>query len=472
MDYRQAKRIRQRSLSDVIAANIVAGETTMGAFRKGISQKTKASFTGLKEKFDPLNIAKALTGGSRLAPALLGRMLGRSQRDIEYFAGTARPLYSPQTTHSRLGGMGGDGEGSLDILTKMYGFLKKTQDNEMRRYEMVRNYQEENKIEDEKRHKELIKALGGRTTTAAPVGETKGKGIFQSILDFFENLKPLFEFFKEVFDIFKKVGLNVVLNLFRMIGNPAFLMVAAGAATIYALRELLFKLAEVTPNMKAMSPAEAQSVLQHGSPKQIEDMGGRAYLEDIIKNQRQRALDAMAMNEGEEKDKTIRQLGGLDKVKAMIADTKVYEVPTEVDKGPEKVAARPKTGGVALKSKQEEWDRKWGATHDPETGKRKDLAPSAQTPEAPKMTPQQIESNVKATPESTPTAGQALTNVTKENQNLNLTKTPTPNTITKTVNNVNQTRKQAPMLNKLDKLSVRNPDETFQKMILYSTRVV
>ena len=121
MDYRQAKRIRERSLSDVIAANLVAGETTGSAFKKGISQKIGAKFTAVKEKFDPLNIVKFMTGGSKLAPALLGRMLGRSQRDIEYFAGTARPLYAPNRTASRIGKLSDGDGGNLDILTKKIG---------------------------------------------------------------------------------------------------------------------------------------------------------------------------------------------------------------------------------------------------------------------------------------------------------------------------------------------------------------
>lgn len=470
MDYRQAKKIRQRSLGDVIAANIVAGESTLGAFGKGISQKTRARFTAVKEKFDPLNIVKFMTGGSRLAPALLGRMLGRSQRDIEYFAGTARPLYAPKTTHSRLGGLSGD-ESNLDILTKMYGFLKKTQDEEMRRFQLKRNYQEENQIEDEKRHKELIKALGGKTTTAV-VTKSEDGGLFGFLQDFIEKFKPMLEFFQDMFQVFKKVGLQTVMRLFSLLGNPAFLMVAAGVATIVALRELLFKLADITPDMKALSPEEAEAALRHGSPKQIEDLGGRAYLEDVIKNQRQRAVDALAMPEGEERDKAIRNLGGIDKVNKMVEDTKVYEVPQNVDAGPEKVSPRPKTGGVALKSKQDAWDKNWGKTHDPETGVRKDLlTPTKGGSETPKLTPQQIESNVKATPETPTTAGQTLSNVTKENLSLSLKKKDSE-VVSKTVNTLNQSKKQAPMLNRLDKLSVRNPDETFQKMILYSTRVV
>ena len=189
MDYRQAKRIRERSLSDVIAANLVAGETTGSAFKKGISQKIGAKFTAVKEKFDPLNIVKFMTGGSKLAPALLGRMLGRSQRDIEYFAGTARPLYAPNRTASRIGKLSDGDGGNLDILTKMYSFMKKTQEDEMRQYELQRNYQEENKIEAEKRHKELLQALGGiQPTATAIVQKDEDKGLFGILSDMVKNM--------------------------------------------------------------------------------------------------------------------------------------------------------------------------------------------------------------------------------------------------------------------------------------------
>jgi len=462
MDYRQAQRIRQRSLSDVIAANLVAGESTLGAVGKAISQKTAARFTRIKEKFDPLNIVKFMTGGSKLAPALLGRMLGRSQRDIEYFAGTARIL-SKRSTASRLHGLHDEGS-NLDILTSMYAFMKKTQENEMRRFELKRNYEEENKLEDEKRHKELLKALGGETIVGTSSKKRTGKGFFESLFDFFSDLKPMLDFFKDLFKVFTKMGLGLVLNLFSVLGSPAFLMLAAGAATIMALRELLFKLAEVTPNMKAMSPAEAQSVLQNGTPQQIEAMGGEDYLKDIIKNQRQRAVAALKMPEGEEKDKAIRNLGGLDKVQQIAGDTKVYDIPENIDKGLEKVAPRPKTGGVALKSKQEEWDRKWGKYYDPETGLRKDLATqksegtSVPTPVTPPAAPA---SN----------AGQTLNAVSKQNAELNLPKSAAP-AVTKNEMTTTQTQNKQTLLSRLDKLSVRNNEETFQRMIYYSTRVV
>ncbi len=72
----------------------------------------------------------------------------------------------------------------------------------------------------------------------------------------------------------------------------------------------------------------------------------------------------------------------------------------------------------------------------------------------PRMTPQQLES------------------VVKENQALNLPKAPAAASVNN-LTNVSQTQKnQSMIISKLDKLSVRNPEETFQRMIYYSTRVV
>ena len=87
MDYKKAKDLRGKSFSERMAENLISGSGIGESFKKTLSEKSKARMTGIKEKFDPLNIAKALTGGSRLGPALLGKMTGRSQQDLQYFAG-------------------------------------------------------------------------------------------------------------------------------------------------------------------------------------------------------------------------------------------------------------------------------------------------------------------------------------------------------------------------------------------------
>ena len=99
-----------------------------------------------------------------------------------------------------------------------------------------------------------------------------------------------------------------------------------------------------------------------------------------------------------------------------------------------------------------------------------------------KMTPQKPESDVKKPETSqpappappaaaTPTTGQRLATATTQNQNLNLP-AKQEETTTKTVNVLNKKSQQPPPLNKLDRLSVRNPEETFQHLIFKNTVVV
>ena len=71
MEYAEAKRIRGKSFGTMLGEN----EGGLGeSLKAAISQKTQAKMTGLKEKFDPMNIAKFMTGGSNWAPALLGKL--------------------------------------------------------------------------------------------------------------------------------------------------------------------------------------------------------------------------------------------------------------------------------------------------------------------------------------------------------------------------------------------------------------
>ena len=67
MEYRVAKNIRGRSLSSLITERITEGSGVGSAIGRSVTQKLKATGTGIIEKFDPLNLIKFATGGSRLA---------------------------------------------------------------------------------------------------------------------------------------------------------------------------------------------------------------------------------------------------------------------------------------------------------------------------------------------------------------------------------------------------------------------
>jgi hypothetical protein len=108
LNYQQAKSVRNRSIKDLIADELIRGKGLGGAIGGAIGLKSQARMKGIKEKFDPLNIVKFLTFGSRLGPALYGKLFGRSRKDIEYFTGRASPIGERK---KKITGLSGQGEG-------------------------------------------------------------------------------------------------------------------------------------------------------------------------------------------------------------------------------------------------------------------------------------------------------------------------------------------------------------------------
>ena len=185
LTYQKARRIRGTKVTDLLADQLLYEKSITKAVGRTISLKAQSKIKGIKEKFDPLNIAKFLTGGSKLAPALLGRLMGRDIRDIEYFTGRNRPIrVAGKGTASRITsgvGEGGDIEGINEQLLKIYSFLKTSTDKDIRRKEKEENFKEEREIESEKRHKEFIEALTKLKTgksTAQAVTKTEQKDGF------------------------------------------------------------------------------------------------------------------------------------------------------------------------------------------------------------------------------------------------------------------------------------------------------
>ena len=128
LTYQKARRIRGTKLTDLLADQLLYEPTIGKAVKKTISLKVQSNIKGIKESFDPLNIVKFLTGGSKLGPALYGKIMGRNIRDIEYFTGRNRPLRvgPSRSTASKITPLaGGDGNigGINEQLLKIYNFL-------------------------------------------------------------------------------------------------------------------------------------------------------------------------------------------------------------------------------------------------------------------------------------------------------------------------------------------------------------
>jgi hypothetical protein len=557
MEYRKAANIRARKLSDVIATEITSGKSIKESFKAGISEKFKAHVTGIKEKFDPLNMAKALTGGSSLGPALLGKALGRSQKDITYFAQNARLLKNIAggnvgKVNSATAVKGQAQAQNTAMLQRIFNFMKKTHEKDMLRFEKLQNFKEEEQNEKQKRHDELIKAI----LKSSGVGVTSKKEAeendpFGKIMGLIENIMQAFEWVRAL----SKIG----PWLARLFMHPAFLAFGAAILAGMAISEFLNRLNKATPNTRALSAQEAAEVLKSGLPDDIKHYGGEENLRKIIDDLGSPEKIQAILDRNDEAE--MKKLGGRSKLESSLKELKERGPVTQpvsikvMQNMATEVPTRPEGAGARAIN----WDKKFAEYYDP-SGMRKDLVAkekqkqeewlrqnSATTPSAQKLTPQQIESGV-ALPEkvgarpdesSLPQVGkvgavqyqmeknklsqaqkqwdsqygdkydkegnlkqtlkvenlvkneepriqamdstkvsQAVTSMSKENQDLNIRQFLNPvNPLEKTVVNKQEPTKiikkiSQPDLFKLDKISVRNTEPTFRRMLVYSTRVV
>jgi hypothetical protein len=374
MEYSTAKSIRGRSLSSMVTQGIRSGGGVGSSIRSAISQKMRARMTGIKEKFDPMNVAKFLTGGSNLAPAILGRLTGRSQSDINYFSG-GRKTATRVGKSSMLGRMSEDSVGSL---SELFTFIKKSHEQDLRIRESERSFQEERVNEDQRRHNEFIKILKdyvGSTGTATIVKEEEKKS---SLLDFFKNMA--IKLFEKLIEPFKWLLQNKKLlsNIFRLFLGPLGGILLAGSAIVWLADELKDYFRANVANQNVVSPEKALELLQTpGAFREIEKYGGREALMKIAKEGHIEAAKILATND----PKKINDAGGEDFLKSVVARGAI-DIPKELEKqlvkgdlsqfepqGPK----RPSGAGAGVKLQQEGWDKKYSKIYDPQTGKRLDL---------------------------------------------------------------------------------------------------
>jgi len=206
MDYRRSSLIRSKSISELMFEQ----DRT---FREALSDKTKARFMGIKEKFTPLNIIRMLTGSGGIGRSIrtvAGRAMGYSEGDIQYFGGyrRKRSIYGADRSRVPAGSKSvvKVNDSTADILAKMYNLMRKIDEDNTRRYEKEQNFEEENILEDKKRHEKILDALGVKNKKVPekvekPKEETDEKdGILVKIFS------SVFGVFKKVFSFFKVIG--------------------------------------------------------------------------------------------------------------------------------------------------------------------------------------------------------------------------------------------------------------------------
>ena len=453
MSYQMAARLKNQSLGSVIADQLISGEGYGASIGKAIGLKTQARVTRLKAKFDPLNIAKFMTGGSRLGPAILGKMTGRSRKDIEYFTGRARPV-STTTKIGKLEKDGGGGSSGMDeMLNKIYDFMKQNREEDTVARQKQNNFAEEKLMESERtadrRHKDLLKAIEQLKKDLVPVQtaekvEEQGSSILGDLADM-----------KRVYDILKTAGGWLMTVMSGPLGLAS--SIAALILTPFALSSIEKDKIDKDPYAKEydnnayalsvrskleggnLTEGQAAAQLQQKALKQVP----RRTVEDFVKSD---LTDKELVQElGADREGLKKWLAENPKREAM------YQVPmagmqTQQSKTPPAPASSPagETGGAPTATPMT-----------PETGGAP--APTS-TPPAPM-----------ATPEAVPNMGQQLASVMGQNTDMKLADFSAP--LESVVNNLNSLNKST-TTGKSALPAVRNLEDTFQRMIMNSTRVV
>lgn len=473
MTYQQARRIRNKdySLTNLITRNIRnrdmgAGQSIKEAFKEKFDVKTrlKAKVTGIKEKFDILNIAKFLTGGSNVAPALLGKILGRSKADIRNFTG-GRQSYEDYgaPTATKIGrdphAGGGDQTGMSEVLEKILELQQRTYDNIKEQRERLNNFKEEKELEADKRHKALLDAIKGfspgEKQTAEKVKDSGGmdmSSIIQSILSAFG-------------------GARTAMSALSLLGTFA-------ASPIGALFIAALVAGTVGSWMVEQIKADPKAALEGkgGIGMAVAGLGSESQIPTPTFDEETRKKLAASVDSKGLKESTVEELQakkadildvGVDprikQKKGMTLDDVDKKRLTQINAIDAEIAAKQKTAGSA------ETATPAGSTNaaspTPTSG------PTA-TPEpaAPATPPAATPASPTAAPAATTPPSQQLNAVTNENRTAKIDSMATsPTTTTNNVVAKNQPKK---MQEKDGIPAVRNMEATLQRMIYNSTRIV
>jgi hypothetical protein len=426
----------------MITEKLVEGNSIGSSIKATVSEKSAARAKGFKEKIDPMNIIKFMTGGSKFAAALYGSARGRSKEDMKYFTGTPRSAKEVGASSTRIDSLE-TGNEMVSLLMKIYEFMRNTNEEDKTRKQREANFKEEMEYERGLRHKALLEALSGlkpgKTVTATKETDDGGfGGIFAGLISFVKGL--ISDALKGVMAILNGITELIEKSLIKMLGQKLIWSMIIRSVPqiamlwgIYESKEYLDKIlyAERMKDEEGKSAQKAFKGIQTDfSKSKLTQDEAKAILEQ---------------DPGIRKDRDIASFGGIERVQA-IADGK------------------PDPGGIIPKS-NEEIKRKLKL--DEEIRKQKSTPIPTSQAEA-----QDLENGASQQPMPVPTvpASNVLNEKTKEMNDANLPKpVMAPKSETINTTNVMADKKIAPT-GPLP--SVRNQEPTFANMILYSTRVV
>lgn len=156
MDYQEAEKIRKKSFGTLLGEQ----EGGLGSsLKSAISQKTKAKITGIKETFDPMNMARAV--GGKTGAAIYGKIFKRDDASMERFAGAKKK----KTISDSAGTDEKVGEHSTpsDVLGLIYRLMLRANDEKKTQEIDDLEKKKADEKEENDRNEQIIKAITGRT---------------------------------------------------------------------------------------------------------------------------------------------------------------------------------------------------------------------------------------------------------------------------------------------------------------------
>jgi len=192
-----------------------------------ISEKFKNKAESLKESLNPSKWLEGLMGKSGANSTMSSGSSSVQNDSMNVGRGKRNTKKDPKRTTIGAGQVSKlkAGDSSADILAKMFNFMEKNHELEVRRYEIEKAFRQEQLDEDEKRHKKLVEELTkktGQTTQEEPKKEEPKKE--ESWID--KMLKGL------------KTALGIILKPFKFILNSIKFVLSAVIKSF----ELLFRL--------------------------------------------------------------------------------------------------------------------------------------------------------------------------------------------------------------------------------------
>lgn len=412
-----------------------------------ISDKTKETTLNLTGKFSKNFLSR-----------LKNKSFGSKDSDVT-FTGKVKEQKTSGKTAEKIKPLK-QGNELIDMLMKIYNFMDKSHNEDKLKNEQSNNFKEEQKIEDNKRHAKLIKAiedlkkgLGVPTTDTATKEDTDSGGgnDFLSTITGIANAGSLF----------------VKLAPLAEIALPLAAIVAAGFAG-KALSDFFNKRGEENEqkdlDQVRNNPFNSKDIEGLSDAGNLNDVKDTFNFGNVRDKRRQQALIEKRIEDGQqftpEEASLIKRKFDIDvPVKNGGKNT---ELSPQEKKVMENMIKNNPEGTFAQKYYEEHPD-------DELTKKYRKSATPAATPNETKPAPAPAAAATPAT--STPPSAK-LNAVQAENNTAkidDMTKSPSVS-----VNNSNvATTPDRPAPRQRTKIPpVRNLEESFQKMIIYSTRVV